>query len=225
MLAGNFLIKAVKGFDNIELKLVISTCINSADLINISSETRDFIEKSKIFTGNTLSDVCLNNIPFDFKATPSPDKNFIVFANYENFAIYNDVARYHNSLYSHLHKIPMLTPYQQDLRKLILDLSLEKTLDVKAKQEIINSFIVTNVNRMSLHDRVSLVVPITDKLFVPDPLLKEKIMQIALPLKRSSVDSAATKKAIMDTVQTWDMDKRSLFNYSTHGIFNIMDQI
>lgn len=194
----------------VDSRIIYSGCVYP--LTGLTKEQQDFINQSKAATGNTICDASLATKHFDMKAQPSPTNNYIVLWNYESFDTYGEVIKTQNALYSFISKIPVdsCTIFQKELFILLNDLK-EAPLDTLQKQMIINTFAIKALHKMTLADRIFIIFPVTTSPFKPNPVYDEAVKKIEIPIKRSAIDSAETKKAIMGVVNTWDKSKQDKF--------------
>jgi hypothetical protein len=210
VLASNYLYENFEILKGVDPRIIYSGCVYP--LTGLTKAQEDFISQSKAATGNTICDASLAMKNFDFKALPSPTNNYVVLWNYESFNTYGNVMRAQNALHSYLLKIPLenRTMFQQELFVLLTELK-KAPLDTLQKQMVLNEFVIKALPMMTFSDRVSLIFPVTKANFQPNPAYDEAVKKIEIPEKRSSIDTADSKKAIMGIVNTWDISKKNKF--------------
>jgi len=214
ILAANYLYDSFDFLKAVDPRIIYCGCVYP--LTGLTKTQEDFISQSKAATGNTICDASLATRNFDFKALPSPTNNYIVLCNYESFNVHGDVIRAQNALNSYLKKIPEAdrTIFQQKLLVLFNTLK-DAPLDTLQKQMILNEFVIKALPIMKITDRASLIFPVTTSVFKSNPVYDDTVKQIEIPLKRSSIESSETKKAIMGVVSTWDVSKKNKFAEAT----------
>lgn len=97
VLQANYLFEQPGFNEHVDTTVVIATCIDSNDLKNLPLEVLNRMERIKKLTGNTVNDIDLNGIPYDFKITyePSYAKNHIIFMpRIENNFVFENSIKY-----------------------------------------------------------------------------------------------------------------------------------
>lgn len=226
MLIGDYLVNKYPYLLNADPRIITATILPYFDTDTLPEYTRKFIEYSQLVTGNTIPDLTLCGVPFDWKATPSNNKNFIVLWDYEQFNLHKDVMKYHDALLKDLAKHKdNLTLFQKELFNFLRGVLEDKSISMLTKQHLINEFVMNKIKFMTPRDRASLIFPVDNKPFTPNQALLEETKSVTLPLKRSTVDAGATKKAIFGIINTRSSETKENFHGATNDSFKLKEDV
>lgn len=198
--------------NNTELRVVVSTCIKSDNLKDITNPSiRKFIFNSQASTGNTVNDILIDGHHYDFKITPKPEyrQNHIIFLDYHEINVGAAGRRYLHNLHENFEAImnentqhPYNIEYIKEAKKQLKNIMNNPSSNTLNKIQEWNSWVYT-FNKRPHTVYFPILVPIDTKPFTADPNLINDFPSINLPISKS-LDTKPVLNAVQDIIDRKD---------------------
>lgn len=240
-LQANFLFSQTGYVNNVDTTVVVSTCINSANLKDLPPELLARMEQIKKATGNTTNDINLNGHHYDFKITTEPyfGRNHIMFiqlsdATNHNFkTVSENMLKFVQQQQNIIHKLEQkhlatkeekyLSNLYRQLGQKIEEIKNTNTID-SDKFSALNEFIFKNLHLRPKNMTIPIFIPITPDKFQPHPQLQDRIKEIDLPPHKKLVSSDVTK-AISNVINNWDSTTKNKAYIDTWGTLGKPEEV
>jgi hypothetical protein len=210
---------------NIEIRIVVSTCLKSDkdSLKTLSPITQQFMNNSHSATGNALNDIMLSYHHYDYKNIKNIEvnKNHLIFLDFDTINNTATGRRYLYNLLNNFSTIVKITPdirsthyVQQAKNKLELIIN-EPSLAIFDKISLWNSYVYSTINKRPPEVFLPLLIPTTTANYTPDPNMK--VNDVKLPLSKS-LEAPDALNAVKNITKTFNPKTQYKAWLATKGI-------
>jgi hypothetical protein len=217
---------------NTEMRVVISTCVQSHNIKDISPELKNKMQVIKNATGNTVNDIDIDNHPHDFKMIRDIvySKNHIIFLDYSDFSTFVTSKKYMHNLSIHWKNIIENSPnnfnteFYKAARTKLNSIKDESSATEVQKIEQWNQYIFENLHKRPVTAYIPIIIPTSKIPFEANPLLIEHVKQIALPNSKT-LDTTHVRKAIWGLANSWDISVQNKAHAVTKGVISKQQEL